>query len=171
MTTVGNYDRWLRAMADRLVGQSPEFDDLVNEGRIAIWRAEAAHDPARGALPSWVTRAAEMRMKDVAWGSGRPFGHEATRGRRDVDVALHLEELNSVLRESLEPSVSDFAEIAALAYHHGELYRTIERLSPRQQQAVRVILAGGIMNQQERAAWVDARHKLRIWLEHLDEAQ
>lgn len=170
MTVVADYDKFLHVLANRMLGWPghPLHEDLVQEGRIAIWRAEQTYDPTKGALPSWVTRAAEMRMKDIAWGTGQPFGREATRGKREVKTTL-LEDISPVIQEEIEPRTKDIAEHAMWAYHHGELHRTIERLTPRQQEAVRAKLAGGVLTPQERAAWVKARVHLQQELEHLQE--
>lgn len=170
-TVVADYDRWLHAVANKMLGWPghPLHDDLVQEGRIAMWRAEQTHDPARGALPSWITRAAEMRMKDLAWGHGQPFGREATRGKREVKT-VNLEDISPVIQEEIEPRTTDIAEHAMWAYHHGELHRTIERLTVRQQEAVRAKIAGGLLTPQERAAWTVARRELAEELRHLRES-
>lgn len=165
MTVVAEYEGWLHAVANRMLGWSghPDHPDLVQEGRIAIWRAEATFDPDLGAAPAWVTKAAEMRMRDLAHGHGQPFGREATRGKREVEVVVHLEEL--VEPDELTPAQADIAEIAMWAYHSGQINRAISVLTCAQADAVREFLRDGIMTSTQRAAWVKARHNLASELE------
>lgn len=84
---VADYHSWLCKLAgDMLPGSyyDSAFDDLVQEGRIAMWKASTTYDPQKGSLPSWVTGAARMRMKDVAHGHGRYTGHTGRRGWTDA---------------------------------------------------------------------------------------
>lgn len=90
----GDYRRWLyKTAADLLPGgyYDTGIDDLAQEGRVAMWRALETHDPARGALAPWVTRAARTRMRDLAWGHGQPTGHEPVRGFTEAEVAVYID--------------------------------------------------------------------------------
>jgi DNA-directed RNA polymerase specialized sigma24 family protein len=162
------FQGWLHAVANRLLGwDHPDHDDLVQEGYIAMWRASRAHDPARGSLTAWVIRAAELRMRDLAWGHGQPTGHQALRGTRAVTVAMHLDELASDLRSQLEPIAEDVAEAAMWAYHHGEVLAAMDRLTHHQRTAVLHVLSDGLLTGAQRANLQAARRHLRQWLEHL----
>jgi DNA-directed RNA polymerase specialized sigma24 family protein len=82
-----DYHNWLyRTAADLLPGgfYDPEIDDLVQEGRIAMWRAYEKYDDCKGTLAPWLTNAARMRMRDLAWGHGRWTGHTGRRGVTDA---------------------------------------------------------------------------------------
>lgn len=168
MTSVGNYVNWMHREANRILAGPTmvSHDDLFQEGMIAAWRQEQKHG---GEHAGFMTSEAALRMRQVAQG-GSPFGN-AGRGRsgRDVKPEFNLDALDAELAEALAPREADFAEWAQMAYHHGELNNAISQLPPRQREAVLVILAGGIMDPRQRAAWVDARVKLRVWLEHLDD--
>lgn len=81
------YHRWLyRIAADMLPGGflDPEIDDLVQEGRIAMWKAFDRYDDCKGTLAPWMTNAARLRMKDVAHGHGKYTGHTGRRGWTDA---------------------------------------------------------------------------------------
>jgi DNA-directed RNA polymerase specialized sigma24 family protein len=82
-----DYHNWLyKTAADLLPGgyHDPEIDDLVQEGRIAMWFAYEKYDDCKGTLAPWITNAARMRMKDLAWGTGRWTGHTGRRGVTDA---------------------------------------------------------------------------------------
>lgn len=84
---LGAYHNWLyRTAADLLRGgyYDADIDDVVQEGRIAMWKAYQVYDDCKGTLAPWLTNAARMRMKDVAIGSGRWTGHTGRRGWIDA---------------------------------------------------------------------------------------
>lgn len=131
-----DYGRWLHRVATE-IGTREQHDDLVQEGRVAMWRALSSYDETLGSLPSWLTRAAEMRMKDVAWGKGQPFGHEAVRGSRQVEEGMSIDEMEEDSVEALMGHVES-------AYHDGEILEAIRALSPKQQEYVVLRFWGGL---------------------------
>lgn len=157
----GNYEAWLHHTA-RQMDAGYVTEDLVQEGRIAMWRNEQRRGQSNA---GWMTQAARQRMRDVAWNGRSQWGSERTGKTHSVVPVASVDEFEG---DWWGPSEADFAEAAAMAYHHGELARAIAGLSSTQQEATRVVLCGGIMDARQRAAWVDARRKLRILLEHLD---
>jgi DNA-directed RNA polymerase specialized sigma24 family protein len=111
------YHNWLyRTAADMLPGgfYDTDIDDLVQEGRIAMWKAYQTYDDCKGTLAPWLTNAARMRMRDVAWGHGRWTGHTGRRGwtdayRHSTASLLPLDELLSnseFSEERLRPLVA-----------------------------------------------------------------
>jgi DNA-directed RNA polymerase specialized sigma24 family protein len=85
-----DYHNWLyKTAAGMLSGgyYDPDLDDLVQEGRIAMWKAYEKYDDCKGTLAPWLTNAARMRMKDVAHGHGRWTGHKSHRGW--IDATSH----------------------------------------------------------------------------------
>lgn len=87
MIQLDDYHNWLyQTAADMLRGgyKDPEIDDLVQEGRIAMWKAYQKYDDCKGTLAPWLTNAARMRMKDLAHGHGRWTGHTGRRGVTDA---------------------------------------------------------------------------------------
>lgn len=166
MTAVADYHGWLHQVTNRVLGYTdhPDHDDLVQEGRIAMWRAEATHNPDLGAKPSWITRAAEMRMKDIAWSTGRWTGREATRGRREVE-SVHWDRLAPQVQDEVHPRTEDIAEKAMFAYHHGEIAEAIDSLPAPQRAAVLQFLRTG--RAEHRSAWQSAKPRLAEQLSHL----
>lgn len=133
---LSDYERWLHKVANRLLpATDPKHDDLVQEGRVAMWKALRAHDPSKGSLPAWLTRAAENRMKNLAWGKGQPTGHEARRGVQEAPVAASVEEMVEEGPDSLFGAVDALLGVE-WAYHHGEIMQAINALSPLQRRYV-----------------------------------
>jgi DNA-directed RNA polymerase specialized sigma24 family protein len=64
--TLRDYDRWLHRTAYELLppafDSADAHDDLVQEGRIAVWDAVRTYCPDRGALPAWITLRARSKM-------------------------------------------------------------------------------------------------------------
>lgn len=135
------YRGWLYTVANHLAPTPAEVDDLVQEGYIAMWRALDTFDPAKGALPSWLTGAARLRMADVARGHGRPTGHvgivASPGSRRDsrdsrpaATGATHLDDLApGVLEEHLAVWLDAGLD---LAYHRGQIARALAGLTDEQ---------------------------------------
>jgi DNA-directed RNA polymerase specialized sigma24 family protein len=88
---IAHYRGWLYAQARKCSRSIPDHDDLVQEGRIAMLRAMATYDPVKGSLPSWLTGAARMRMREVAkrlnW-TGTPMRRGHTRERPAIPADL-----------------------------------------------------------------------------------
>lgn len=134
---LADYEKWLHKVANSIT-DAAQHDDIVQEGRVAMWRALSTYDESKGALASWLTRAAEMRMKDVAWGKGQPTGHEAVRGSRQVEEGPSLDEQPEEIVQALLGYVE-------AAYHDGEVMQVIrEVLTAKQQEYVFLRFWGGL---------------------------
>jgi len=128
---LADYDAWLHHRAHQMLPPTDHrHDDLVQEGRIAMWEALARHDPGKGALPAWLTKNAAWRMNTVlsrrdGW-TGRPMeaqpsgvrtskGDEA-RTRISEAIAAHQHETGS------QPSVREIGKRTGLSvstvHHH-----------------------------------------------------
>lgn len=140
---LADYHRWLYRVAKSISFDTHRHDDLVQEGRIAMWRAMATHDPTRGALASWLTTAAETRMRDVAYGKVQPTGHEAMRGSRPAEVITSIDAVEPDVAERLFGLVDALGEIE-IAYHHGEIQAALSTLSPSQREYVFLRFWGGL---------------------------
>lgn len=178
------YRGWLYTVANHLGG---DVDDLVQEGYIAMWRALGTYDPAKGALPTWLTGAARMRMNDVARGHGRPTGHVgivaspgSRRDSRDARPAAtgtaHLDALAPGALAEVENRVAVWLEDGlALAYHRGQIARALSALTEEQKTYV-VLRFWHQMSETEIKPhvqgnvvhlWRGARQTLRDHLQHL----
>lgn len=75
---IADYEAWLHKRA-WLIGGSNSHDDLVQEGRIAMWQALGSFDPDKGALPDWLTRHANFHMLQC-----RQRGHWTGKEKKSV---------------------------------------------------------------------------------------
>lgn len=153
-----NYSGWLHHAASGF-GDQNLHDDLVNEGRIAAWRQMEKHGQEHA---GFMTSQARLRMGQIARGE-KAFGGVKVPVR-DVKPVANVEQFDV----DISPAQADIADAAMWAYHSGEIYAAIERLSPGQRAAVRVFLADGIMTHPQRASWADARMRLAEDLRNLE---
>lgn len=138
MTTVdvGAYRRWAYALAYGMISRSPwtawEVDDLAQEALIAVWRAGESYDPARGALPSYVTSAARTRLAELVYRDRPALGagdRTRTHGSRDAgmwvdSLDVHLDDLGDEIPRSLVavgPDVDTLSTREAVRAAVGEL--------------------------------------------------
>lgn len=169
--TLASYRLWLLKMATVLAPHRPhEWHDLAQEGWVAMWRALKTHDPSRGALPSWLTTAARMRMLEVLrrnnW-TGTPGvrGHVREQPARPVDLTdpeqgwEHDPQLHAV----------ENWDALLWAYHRGEIQAALARLKPRD----RAYIEQRILADNNRFSWRQAvipervKSQLREDLAHL----
>src|ERR1017187_5628016 len=88
---INDYHSWLYKMARVYRSFDPnDHDDLVQEGRVAMWHALDTYDPALGALPPWLTTAAKMRMREVVY-RGNWTGTLGAKGHRREAPAVPVE--------------------------------------------------------------------------------
>lgn len=190
--TLADYDSWLHARAHHLLPSTDHrHDDLVQEGRIAMWKAYGQHDRAKGALPSWLTQHANWHMREVISRGGKWTGSPPRSGNSGVDVKVRsVESLDAHLTPESDHSpddaaagvAPDIADQAMGAYHRGEIAEAIGLLSEAQQRYVRLRFAedhrGAEMKDafgyDPSALWNSAKngakHKLRAHLSHLEAA-
>lgn len=159
MTSVVDFEGWLHHTACQF-GDQNMHDDLVQEGRIAMWKQEVKHG---GKHAGFMTSQARLRMGQISRGE-KAFGGIKVPVR-EVKPSCSLEDFEF----EIGPATADFADRAVLAYHHGEIYAAIDRLPPKQKEATRILLQDGAMSQAQRMSWVDARRKLAEELAHLKE--
>lgn len=179
-----DYRRWLGAVARDLCGWANRgyHDDLVQEGYVAMWRAAATYDPARGALASWLTTAARYRMTDVARRGFRTWtGHVDRTGARPsvehVTQPASLDDADADAFDVEDVTASNALDAATWAYHAGDLRCALEQLTPRQRRYVVLKFWHGWspaeldaeLGPRSRALWRDARHFLERELRHLVE--
>lgn len=165
------FEKWLHAVANRLLGPAHDLhDDLVNEGAFAMWRgAESREFEFEGQRVSYAIKCAESRMKDVAWGNGQPLGHEPMHGSKPAKEVQILDnaDLDETFREKITASALDVAELACLAYHHGQIWRALDGLSSAQRAAAVAIMRDDAMTKAQHNQWYKARERLAVELAHL----
>jgi DNA-directed RNA polymerase specialized sigma24 family protein len=106
-----------------------EYEDLLQEARIACWRAATTHP---GHSREYYSTACRNRLTELAargtWTGhtrqhGQPVDPLRQQGKRSLDDPEYT------LTEALE--APGWVEAAQLAYHHGALYRALGELSPK----------------------------------------
>lgn len=138
------YLPWLRVVAGNLAGfDSPDLQDLVQEGYIAMWRALRSFSPDSGVLDFWLKFKASNRMKTIA---GR---------RKSPDAELPA--------WSLDIAAPDLLEKIDIAYHHGEIAQAIDRLSPAQRRYVIARFWLGLSGNEMRELGVFAYDPSALW--------
>lgn len=165
-TILGRYESWLWRVARSLAGTSSLYvEDLVQEGRLALWQALRSYDPERGSLPSWLTCKARYRMHEVV--QGKPWTGQPSRlhGRYSAAEPATLS-LDADLRNgaTLADYVAggDDLEGTELAYHDAELSAAISRLSPAQRRYVESRFWAG-MTEEEMKTEVFGYNPVGLW--------
>jgi len=126
-----DYDRWLHIEASKLSSASYDIEDLVQEGRVAMWKALKTFDPARGKLPSWLTYKAKNRMLTCVtsnlWeGTQRKTGNHSLKVN-PIPVSPEL------IPEMDFCKISDSSDFA---YHGKQITDAVKRLTAKQQKYV-----------------------------------
>lgn len=186
---VNDYRGWLYQTARQLLSDaSPDLEDLVQEGRIALWEALSTYEPSRGALPAWLTSKARYAMLKAVqrhkW-TGQPsrnLGRRWPAAEPDT-LSLDAERAEGVTLADLLAS-PDTTEQAELSYHHREITDALANLSPRQLTYVkarfwdgmtdREMIEAGMFSYDPSTLWRSskngARDKLAKELAHLSDA-
>lgn len=78
-TVLPDHRRWLHKVANSMLPpDSPDHDDLAQEGMIALWRAVGTYDPDRKVpMAAWLRYKAAHRMRSVVSGHANMTGSEA----------------------------------------------------------------------------------------------
>lgn len=133
---LADYRRWLLAVANRMTFGEDRVQNLAQEGYIAMWRALDSYDPDKGAMASWLVKAAEMRMSDVVRrgvdfgqkGKRNPGTEDGLRGERSWETLAPIES------GDIENRIAYWMpDGLAMAYHRGDIMRAIGRLTPSEQ--------------------------------------
>jgi len=101
-----------------------EWQDLAQEGSVAMWRALRTYDPDKGALPSYLTTAAKWRMQECA-------SRETWTGTMSSRGHIREKPATPVEPRMLDPDRcwTEMAEGVMLAYHRGEVGRVLSGFS------------------------------------------
>jgi len=134
------YKPWLYKTATGLLNpQSPDLDDLVQEGYVAMWRALGTYKPSSGALPAWLTSKARWRMVEVVQKGNFTGLPSRQHGRNAVTtqtvLSLDADRGNGITLADLLPA-EDVLDAVLSAYHHGEIHSAIAELTPAQRKYV-----------------------------------
>lgn len=175
---IERYERWVFKVVNEEVGRlAHDNDDLVQEGRIAVWHAHERGD-GRPGTPNYITQAARWRIKNVI-DRGTWTGRDTSRAKPS-DPRAHRDDLVSLDDLSVQSIIAaaGLLEHVELAYHYGEIHQAIAELTEDERRYVVMRFWHG-MNEPEmqpyfavNVGWVwrghhGARAKLRARLEHL----
>lgn len=152
-TLLERYRPWLTARARVLLGTDQRWlDDCSQEGWIAIWREVRK----TGRIdPPWLQAVAHNRMRN--W-----IRDELTTVKRG-SLVTYVEDLSQVWEGAYALAAVE------LAYHHGELFRALQALTPQQREYVVLRFWGGweaselnrhFRTQNSGSIWTAARRKL-----------
>lgn len=122
------FDGWSAAvhrLAMRILQDSTEAEEVVEETFWQAWRNRESFDPARGGLPAWLLTIARSRALDRRRAAGRrrevsaetaAFDGLGSSPPRDPAEA---EELGRLVRAALGDLASEQREVIELAYFEG----------------------------------------------------
>lgn len=185
---LNDFERWLHGRSWALLwGVELNWrEDIVQEGRIAMWQAMSTWNPKKGALPSWLTSHANWRMKSVLtrkiWtgqptNAGTPNELLSYRGiQTPLSLNKLMENVNGIDEFIKAAQLPDSIEIA---YHHGEIAQALSELTPSQRRYVWLRFWKDVRGQELKAAfgyepqgfWTSpkngAKWKLKKQLAHL----
>jgi len=186
---INGYHSWLFKTASGMTSNPSDVEDLVQEGRVAMWLALDSYDATKGSLPSWLTRKAKFRMIEVVTDgplTGQPSRRHgrnpATEMKRDT-LSLDLPRGDGVnLADLISRDVDQF-DSAELAYHQEEITAAIMALPDAQRKYVtarfyeamtgREMIEAGLFSYDPSALWTSAkngaRKKLAESLAHLED--
>ncbi len=130
-----NYRQWLLKMATVIAPGKPDlWQDLAQEGHVAMFRALKTYDETKGSLPSWLTTAAKLRMADVfrrdTW-LGTPMRRGHTREHKALPVDIQDEHIIELLGHT-----SEVFDLVLTRYHDGDVLQALNQLTPKQREYV-----------------------------------
>lgn len=152
---LAHYRPWLRKVAARLT--TPDrVEDLSAEAWVELWRAHRTYDGS-APLDWWLKFKARGRM-------GTVLRNWTTAPHVPVEAEHHIWDQLRVDPHGME-----------LAYHHGEIARAVDALTPRERQYVIARFWGSLnypeltelFGYQPQGLWRTARPKLAAQLAHL----
>jgi len=149
-----------------------EYDDLLQEARIAVWEVAVRYpDKSR----EYLSASAAMRVREVSsrqnWTGhtrvhGQPTDPLRQRGKESMD------DPDFTLWEALDGPV--WLDGALLSYHRGEIAKAIDELPPRQRQYVLLRFWCGYGHMEIKrefgmsdSTWAGAKHNLSTKLAYL----
>ena len=150
------YDRYGRlafGLAYRVVGESGEAEDVVQESFLALWRQAAKLDPERGSVRSFLLTIVHRRAIDVLRRrSGRP--------ERALDEAAPL-----------AAATPDPIEFASLAEERQQVQYALRSLPDEQREAIELTYFRGLtiveMAEEQQIPLGTAKSRLRLALDRM----
>ena len=133
-------ERLIAIQAAERGARGPEWDDLLQEARIAIWRVLETRPGTSGA---YINASAGKRITEVLT-RGVWFGMEGHRGRPIDPIRRKQRDSLDDPDLAFEASSPDVIDSVMLAYHEGEILAALEALPPRHRAYVVLRFWGGL---------------------------
>lgn len=133
-----DYRGWIWRVVMNVSKDRQTQEDLAQECYYAMWEALKKYDPAKGALPSFLTVSATNRLNRVLKRDAY-LGTPGVRGHRREAAAVPIDTTPNPTEESggwIDRQLSTTLGDVELAYHHGEIMDAIRTLTPKQQRYV-----------------------------------
>ena len=154
------YDRHsarLLGLAQRIVGDTGEAEEVLQEVFLHVWKAAATYDPSRGPVLAWLLVATRSRSIDRVR-SRRPAGAGArsledapeAASREDVEADAATREWEDQCRAAIAELPADQRRALELAYFEGLTQQEIAEATASPLGTVKTRVRLGLMKLRER---------------------
>ena len=155
------YDRYaarVNGLAGRILGDTGEAEEVVQEVFLYVWRAASSFDATRGSVLAWLLVATRSRAIDKLR-SRRPGGKERLRpldevpeaaSRENVEEGAEAREWSALCRSALGELPDDQRRALELAYFEGLTQQEIAARTKTPLGTVKTRMRLGLMKLRER---------------------
>jgi RNA polymerase sigma-70 factor, ECF subfamily len=155
------YDRYaarLLGLAYRILGETGEAEEVVQEVFLHAWRAAGTFDPTRGSVPAWLLVATRSRAIDRLR-TRRPVAAASAEGRGplddlasrdDVEGSSASREWETLCRGAIGELPADQRQVLELAYFDGLTHQEISERTATPLGTVKTRIRLGLMKLRER---------------------
>lgn len=120
------YDRHapiLLALAQRILKNQRESEDLLHDVFVEVWRRAGDYDPSRGSVGTWLrlrTRSRALdRVRSARIARAEPLEHQADKRAPDSGAAVEQSAEHHNLREALVSLPDEQRTVLLLGYFEG----------------------------------------------------
>jgi RNA polymerase sigma-70 factor (ECF subfamily) len=155
------YDRYasrLMGLAQRILGDTGEAEEVLQEVFLYVWRAAASFDASRGTVLAWLLVVTRSRAIDRVRGR-RPASRAGLRGldevaetasREDVEANSATRQWESLCRSAIAELPADQRRALELAYFAGLTHQEIAEETATPLGTVKTRVRLGLMKLRER---------------------
>ena len=155
------YDRHagrLMGLAHRILGDTGEAEEVLQEVYLHVWKAAATFDPSRGPVLAWLLVATRSRSIDrvrsrrTGWSAGARSLEEAPEpaSREDVEADAAGREWEAQCRAVISELPEDQRRVLELAYFDGLTHQEIAARTATPLGTVKTRVRLGLMKLRER---------------------
>lgn len=117
----------------RILHRRDLAEEALQEVFMSVWRKASSYRPARGSPMAWMTSIARYRALDI---------------RRSLKSDQFSGDLMPILEETVAAEDTDLVEKAGLSGDAQRLEECLQRLTPQQNQAIRLAFVGGFTHEE-----------------------